>query len=466
MIQFIRKVAVPVMSAMLVCGCQLDEGCICVAASERKKFDAIVRAYKDIWHSFYDEENLVRMLVVASEKTCLSLPLNECEEEGVLKDRITIRLNEESYSEWKEKADKMLVDAGASSYVVNDMHDGCRAICGRAYQFPVEVEARLAEFDRIVEKKHLERFVVKATLFDRDDIFVSSITVPDFKFYLCGGGWCSLPYTLPFHHLSRTQDLFALYGDREERETVFSCADTEHENVDFFDDRYFCVRLEYEIKKEYDPLSYASVSDESGIVVSNIISNMVQVPGEKCLVCRYEVTQKEWSALMGSNPSGNIGGMKPVERITWFEARLFIDVINSLPETQKAGLMFYIPSSEEWSYACYGTRDSKAQYKASKTGLDSKGWFEFNSNGRTHEVGLKEHNAFGLYDMLGNVFEYSCDTRESKGNGILPRDLSYVPCGGSYESASNWMDGSKECAAERRYADVGLRLFAVKVPSF
>ena len=220
MIQFIRKVAVPVMSAMLVCGCQLDEGCICVAASERKKFDAIVRAYKDIWHSFYDEENLVRMLVVASEKTCLSLPLNECEEEGVLKDRITIRLNEESYSEWKEKADKMLVDAGASSYVVNDMHDGCRAICGRAYQFPVEVEARLAEFDRIVEKKHLERFVVKATLFDRDDIFVSSITVPDFKFYLCGGGWCSLPYTLPFHHLSRTQDLFALYGDREENRCV------------------------------------------------------------------------------------------------------------------------------------------------------------------------------------------------------------------------------------------------------
>jgi formylglycine-generating enzyme required for sulfatase activity len=154
--------------------------------------------------------------------------------------------------------------------------------------------------------------------------------------------------------------------------------------------------------------------------------------------------------------------MKPVERITWFEARLFIDVINSLPETQKAGLRFFIPSSEEWSYACYGTRDSAEQYKVSKTDLDAKGWFEINSNGRTHEVGLKEPNAFGLYDMLGNVFEYSRDTRERLGG--WSRDLSYVPCGGSYESAVNWKDGDRECAAEERYADVGLRLFAVQKP--
>ncbi len=462
MIAFFRKSAVTIMGMMLACGCHLNEEALRGAEDVRKASDAIFCAYKDIWHSFYDEENLSRMLVVnvdvASDGTTILGSYYDVERR-VYRERIVMRINEQAYLEWKTNAEKMLEDAGADAYIVNDMGNGCRAICGRAYQFPEEIESRLAEFDWIVDEERLERFVIKATLFDRDKIPVSSITVPDYKFYMRGGGWCSFPYSLPFHRLSRVKDLFLLYGDRKRRELDF-CADIEFENIDDYEnERYRIQSNEFEIKKEYDPLSYASVSDTVGSVVLNIISNMVPILGEEYLVCRYEVTQGEWRALMGSNPSGDIGVDKPVENIAWFDARLFVDVINSLPETKAGGLKFFIPSLEEWSYACFGNRDSALQYKASKTGLDAKGWFSFNSNGLTHEVGLKDYNPFGLYDMLGNVYEYSCDTRERV--GYLSRYTACVICGGSFKTDADWMNEDNECPLVSKCVEVGLRLFAV-----
>ena len=117
-------------------------------------------------------------------------------------------------------------------------------------------------------------------------------------------------------------------------------------------------------------------------------------------LCRYEVTQQLWQAVMGSNPSQHAGGNRPVEGFYWDEAQQFIYRLNQI-----TGLKFRLPTEEEWQWA-YDEGKSPRRYKYSGSD-DCKevAWTGWNSGHRPHAVGMLRPYALGLYDMAGNVSE-------------------------------------------------------------
>jgi len=111
---------------------------------------------------------------------------------------------------------------------------------------------------------------------------------------------------------------------------------------------------------------------------------------------KYEVTQAQWQAVMGSNPSDNKGPRNPVDNVSKNDMHAFLDKLNA----QNDGYKYRLPTEAEWEYAARaGAPDPP------KASLGDYAWFADNSNDESHPVGLKKPNAWGLYDMLGNVRE-------------------------------------------------------------
>lgn len=118
---------------------------------------------------------------------------------------------------------------------------------------------------------------------------------------------------------------------------------------------------------------------------------------------RYEVTQGQWKTIMESNPSKfKAGDNHPVETVSWNEVNEFIKKLN-LVSSQR----FRLPTEAEWEYAA--TCGGRENLCFDGNDIDTFAWYDENSKGTTHEVGIKAPNLFGLYDMLGNVWEWCQD---------------------------------------------------------
>jgi len=188
------------------------------------------------------------------------------------------------------------------------------------------------------------------------------------------------------------------------------------------------------------------------------------------------VTQGQWEAVMGDNPSyfDECGDDCPVERVSWHDAQDFITALNQ----QEGTTGYALPTEAQWEYAARaGSTTAFANGQITETGsgydpvLDSMGWYRYNSHadhstlflsGRgTHPVAQKDPNAWGLYDMHGNVWEWIADWY-----GTYPSSAVTDPTGpssGTYRvmRGGSWRNNARYCrSAYRDYSSPGRRYYA------
>jgi formylglycine-generating enzyme required for sulfatase activity len=118
----------------------------------------------------------------------------------------------------------------------------------------------------------------------------------------------------------------------------------------------------------------------------------------------YEVTQAQWRAVMGDNPSAFKGDDYPVECVSWADCQKFCEKLSL-----RDGRRYRLPTEAEWEYACRAGTTGEYSSGNGENALRKVGWYAGNSNDRTNPVGGLAPNAWGLYDMHGNVWEWCAD---------------------------------------------------------
>jgi len=178
---------------------------------------------------------------------------------------------------------------------------------------------------------------------------------------------------------------------------------------------------------------------------------------------RTEVTQNLWKAVMNSNPSDFTGNLnRPVESINWHDCQDFIIRLNKL-----TGMNFRLPTEAEWELAARGGKKTMYYWwPYGNYSLNDVAWYYDNSNQITHSVGSKPANDLGLYDMLGNVWEWCLDYFSDYSNEALIDPIGPFNHGSSnIIRGGSWVDQYYTCSVVSRgyhsyskYNDIGLRL--------
>jgi formylglycine-generating enzyme required for sulfatase activity len=118
---------------------------------------------------------------------------------------------------------------------------------------------------------------------------------------------------------------------------------------------------------------------------------------------KYEVTQEQWYSVMGTMPSKFKGRTLPVEQISWEDAQLFLKELS-----KKTGKRYRLPTEAEWEYAARAGTSTEYSFRDNAIGIDQYAWYDGNAR-NTNPVGEKLPNSFGLFDMHGNVWEWTED---------------------------------------------------------
>ena len=175
-------------------------------------------------------------------------------------------------------------------------------------------------------------------------------------------------------------------------------------------------------------------------------------------ICKYEVTQTLWRAVMGSNPSNFKGDNLPVESVSWNDCQTFINRLNSY-----TGRNFRLPTEAEWEFAARGGNYSRHYKYSGSDCIGDVAWYSGHSGG-THPVGTKQANELGLYDMSGNVWEWCSDwygsySSYSQTNPTGPNSGSdRVYRGGASGFFARICRSSRRSCNSPGYRDIGLGL--------
>ena len=202
--------------------------------------------------------------------------------------------------------------------------------------------------------------------------------------------------------------------------------------------------------------------------VERLVAEMVQIPGRDYRMGKFEVTQAQWEAVMGENPSMFKGADHPVECVSWDDCQAFLEKLNAHPAARASGLVFRLPTDEEWETACRaGSTNAYCRLadgtEITEATLGRVAWFYENLSTRprwlsrfldfaerlvdrvrevdwsetiSHKpVGRKEPNAWGLHDMHGNVWEW---TETADGEDRVFRGGSWYDSAGLCESSTRF----------------------------
>jgi formylglycine-generating enzyme required for sulfatase activity len=193
---------------------------------------------------------------------------------------------------------------------------------------------------------------------------------------------------------------------------------------------------------------------------------------------KYPVTQEQWLKVMGKNPSyfneGQVGQewrKHPVENVSWDDAQEFMRKLNILVETGRRSVstgVFRLPSEAEWEYTCRAGTETIFYFGDDVERLSDYAWYSENSRHKTHPVGQLQPNAYGLYDMLGNVWEWCADLWHDSYQGASADGSVWAESGGSVRvlRGGSWDNEPRgvrsanrlDRALAGRRGDIGFRL--------
>ncbi|MCI5126614.1 MAG: formylglycine-generating enzyme family protein [Candidatus Electrothrix sp. AR5] len=182
---------------------------------------------------------------------------------------------------------------------------------------------------------------------------------------------------------------------------------------------------------------------------------------------KFPVTQEQWQAVMGENPSHFQGERRPVEEVSWHDTQEFLEKLNHV-----TGKKFRLPTEAEWEFAARGGIYSQGYKYAGSDRLKQVGWYDKNSDDQTHEVGQLLANELGLHDMSGNVWEWCRDWfdgnyyAECHKKGVVKNPQGPDKGTDRVLRGGGWFNPPVRCRSVRRYHNdpgnryraVGLRL--------
>ena len=163
----------------------------------------------------------------------------------------------------------------------------------------------------------------------------------------------------------------------------------------------------------------------------------------------FPVTQEEYQAVTGQVPSHFQGPRRPVEQVSWEDAMAFCAKLNQRNESRPSGLIYRLLSEAEWEYCCRA--ETTTSWCCQNEGqLGEFAWYGANSGGRTHDIGTKKANAWGLYDFHGNVWEWCLDWKGSYGGQSAKDPVNVVMAVFRANRGGSWCGGAACCGSAFR----------------